>query len=67
MRRPKRLTKAQLSRITDIWEAGCPDGHSTEKLFALTCEVASVELGLDVDDGDVADALAQRNGPKEAP
>lgn len=67
MRRPKRLTKAQLSRIADIWAAGCPDGYSTEKLFALTCEVASVELGFDVDDGDVADALAQRNGPKEAP
>jgi len=68
MRRPKNLTRAQLGRIADLWAAACPDGHSTERLSALTCEVASVEFGFDVDAGDVADALAsaQRSDRSDA-
>jgi len=64
-----RLDREQMRRVADIWEE-LDDGDAsqpTERLFALVCDQASSELGREVDDGDVADALAERNGPKVAP
>ena len=58
------LNITHLRRIADIWEE-LDDSQPTERLFALTCDRASAELGCEVDDGDVAEALAQRNGPKD--
>lgn len=65
----QRLDREQMRRVADIWEE-LDDGDAsqpTERLFALVCDRASSELGREVDDGDVADALAERNGPKGAP
>lgn len=53
------LTKAQQQRVVSIWDE-IEEEHSdvsTEMLFAMTCERASRELGVPVDNGDISGAL----------
>lgn len=50
--------------IRECWvsaEAG-DAGASTERLFAITIEQASMRLGFEIDAGDVAEALAEMKG-----
>lgn len=53
------LTNEQKRMVVSIWNAidDEEDDISTERLFAMTCQRASDQLGVTVDDGDVADAL----------
>ena len=54
------LTRAQQRTVVSIWNAleDAEDDVSTARLFAMTCEHASDQLGVTVDDGDVAHALS---------
>lgn len=55
------MTNKQLRAIASVWSA-LEDEHddiSTERLFAMTCDRASDQLGVSVDNGDVADAVAK--------
>jgi hypothetical protein len=55
------LTISQQRTLVSIWNA-LEDEHddvSTERLFAMTCDRASQQMGITVDDGDVSGALAK--------
>src|ERR1019366_1336266 len=55
------LTNEQKRKVVAIWNAidDEEDDVSTERLFALTCDCASQQLGVTIDDGDVSDALVK--------
>jgi|HubBroStandDraft_1064217.scaffolds.fasta_scaffold45552_1 hypothetical protein len=63
------LTNAQQRTIVSIWCAleDDVDDVSTERLFALTCDRASQQLGVTIDDGDVSGALAKFAAVSSAP
>lgn len=54
-----RLTAQQRDRVRVLWDEIDDGAISTEQCFARVCERASRELGREIDDGDVADALAE--------
>jgi len=53
------LTNGQLRVVASVWTAieSKQDDVSTERLFAMTCDRASDQLGITVDNGDVTDAV----------
>lgn len=59
-----RLTRDQQDLVVAIWAdlAATEEDISTERLFAMTCDRAGAEIGRNIDDGDVSEALerAQR-------
>lgn len=66
------LSAKQEQRIARIWAELDDAEMSTERLFAMVSERASRELGRDIDDGHVSDAirnyaeLAEGYQPKKA-
>jgi hypothetical protein len=60
-----RLTRKQRERVAAIWTAtenATDYDLSTETLFAVVAERAAKELGVEVDAGDVADAIKPEVG-----
>jgi hypothetical protein len=54
------LTNAQKRIVVSIWnDIDASEDMSTERLFAMTCDRAGEQLGVTVDDGDVAEALSR--------
>jgi len=53
------MTNKQLRVVASVWAAieAEEDDISTERLFAMTCDRASDQLGVTVDNSDVTDAV----------